>query len=258
MKNQELVMRDVKAGYSGESKIDVTFVGRMKHGTLYHAIRKRQWSVAQAADFLGLNVGTLYNVLGLQMLPPYIFSKHRDLRPETAEKARRLEEKLIELTGKTAEELFPPELRDKVFLAKSKLIIVDGEVLPSQLIQMAESHFVSQLEVPQTPLEAIDEEEKWQAVNKFIKEHFDERSVMMFHLYYIAGENTREIGNKFGVSRSAANFIINRIIRKLKTCPEFALEGSLNSKGSEELSVMEWAKRNRRKIADLAQDRTVR
>ncbi|MFA6536006.1 MAG: sigma factor-like helix-turn-helix DNA-binding protein [Candidatus Paceibacterota bacterium] len=235
-----------------KSGFDITIVARMKHGALYNAIRKRGWTVGQAAEFLGLQKGVLYEVLAMKRLPPLVFSKHRASRKAVARKAGILEEKLMKLTGQTIDELFPEEVRSELFLGRARLIVIDRKVSPSQLLELAQGHFAHQLEAPPSPAEEATNNEKWEIVSAFIKKHFDWRSAQMFQLYYFGDVTMAEIGQKFGVTGSNVGAILRRVERKLKTHPELSEIRGESSQIGETSDLLEWAKNNRKRISWLA------
>jgi len=234
-----------------KSGFDVTIVARMKHGAIYNAIKKRGWTVEQAANFLGLNKGTVYEVMALKRLPPFIFSKHRASRKAVARKAKILEEKLMKLTGKTIDELFPEEVRSELFLGRVRLIVMNRTIPPSQLLKLAQGQFAHQLEAPQTPDEEINKGEMWRVILAFVKKHFDERSARMFSLYYLGDETLAQIGEKFGVCGSNVGAILAHIVRKLKSHPELSEIRGEVGQVDETANLLQWAQNNRHRVGRL-------
>ena len=98
---------------------------RHKHGDLYQAIKRRGWTIRQAAEFLGIDEGHLGRIINLRMKPPAF-------RNQKGGQARleRLKAKLLILTGKSFDELFPGEVfNDRVMeRAKSFDFFVDRDM----------------------------------------------------------------------------------------------------------------------------------
>jgi len=95
-------------------KLLIAFAGRMKHGELFRALQRRGWTQSQAAEFIGWEPAKFGRLINLQWVPK--------------EFTRREEEKLVELTGKSLDDLFPPELRNKEFLEAEKTVAAFREV----------------------------------------------------------------------------------------------------------------------------------
>lgn len=99
---------------SGCDGIDITAVTRLKHADLYSAA-KRMGGASALARHLGVSPSKIGEWINLQSVPPL----QANGRSWTDERIAELDCKLMEVTGKCAEELFPKELRDNVAFLQS-------------------------------------------------------------------------------------------------------------------------------------------
>jgi hypothetical protein len=108
----ELITHDDENDQDG---VDITAITKYKHADLW-AASKKLGSQSALAKYLGISVFKLNTWINLRVCPSMKVTKYR-----TEENILRLEAKLMELTGKSMEELFPPMLRNnKRFLAVPK------------------------------------------------------------------------------------------------------------------------------------------
>lgn len=179
-------------------KLLIAFAGRMKHGELLRAIQRRGWSQKQAAEFLGMNQSDFGRMINLKWVPSRFSTK--------------LERKLHELTGKSVEDLFPPELRDKKFLATEKAVTAFREVDAKVLAD------IGILQLPPTP----DEEQERRELVKLLEDSMEMLKPVEIEIirrrfgYYGHEETLREIGNRLGVVPEYVRQIEARAIRKLR------------------------------------------
>lgn len=102
-------MKRIENTKCAEPGVDITAVTKLKHADLWEAA-KHFGSQTALAKHLGITPSELCKWINLQACPP--------LKPTgkrwTKEHLEETEAKLLALTGKLLEDLFPPELRDNV------------------------------------------------------------------------------------------------------------------------------------------------
>lgn len=193
-----------------DSTFRIVMVAKLKHGVLWEAIRKRGWTIKEAAEFLKVSNSQLGQVLALKEKPPFLFLDRKD---EQAKKRRReIAEKLMELTGKTIEELFPEEFRTPEFLAAPKELERIAEVPTRVLLAHAQM-----LTLPKPPDEELMEKEE-----SFLG---DELQEMMKHLpplvrhavqrVVIEGWTLKRVAEERGVSRGRIEKQVKEGVREL-------------------------------------------
>jgi len=139
----------------------IAVVAHIKHGALYEAIRKKGWNQSEAAKFLDITPTQMGTLLNLKARPPFIFSAQK--RHKT--KVRKLQEKLMELTGLSVYDLFPEEVMTKEFLSRPKKfagvrdvplqVLLDSGAMPHLL--PAPDEALLQKEVDEEVLHLLDE-----------------------------------------------------------------------------------------------------
>ena len=191
-----------------EDKFRITIIARAKHGVLYEAIKKRAWTQRRAAEFLGVSEQGLGNAINLKGVMPYLFSKKRTKKTEAH--ARAVAEKLMELTGKTVEELFPREVMTKQFLAAPKLAERSVDVPTRLLLEQAEL-----LALPPAPDQLLMAKEE---MNEFI-EMLNELGHPQRHAMQrviIDGVSVSKAANERGITNQAIRANINTGICELR------------------------------------------
>ena len=97
-----------------EKPFKVAYVVRTKNGELYKAIKDRGWTLVQAANFLGISYQTLCAIINLRKQPPQYKNQPK--------KFKRFRDGIMELTGKTFEDVFPDEVYKDEVMAMAKPI----------------------------------------------------------------------------------------------------------------------------------------
>ncbi len=191
-----------------EDTFKIAVVARMKHGVLYEAIKKRGWSIKQAAQFLGIRLSTLYLVINLKKKPPFLFSTKNN--EEMKRKARELTEKLMELTGMTVEDLFPESIRTDEFLDKPKVFERSAEVPLDKLIGYRET-----FALPPTPdqelMEKEDDNEFLEIINELSSEQQHAVKRVLFE-----GEKTIKAAQERGIGPQGICANIQSAKKKVK------------------------------------------
>src|ERR1035437_1168153 len=134
--------------YKRRVQMRIGIIARAKQGDIMEALEKRGWTQKQGAEFLGMHPSTFSNLINLKWFPE--------------EFSVELEIKLVELTGKTLEELFPGWARQKDFLEMPKVSKRILEVTPQML------NSAGALYLPAGPEEAFCRQDVEKAINKVL------------------------------------------------------------------------------------------
>jgi hypothetical protein len=128
-------------------KFGITQVSRLKHADIYKAAKK-MGSIKKLAEHLGLHHTTVHEWCNLKRTPTTKWTDERKLDIET---------KLFELTGKTLEELFPPELvENQAFLRAPKLLEQTKDIEISALLNYAGASTERLTYIPPEDTEELD------------------------------------------------------------------------------------------------------
>ncbi len=176
-----------------EQKFSISIHAKLKHGFLWDALQRRGWNQSQGARFLGMSTGDFGRWVNLKHRP-HRFSKDRERR-------------LFELTGKTIEELWPPEIFSKEFMALPKALSVTRDVpvqalLGSSALALPTSEVLERNELKRLVAEALDQLSSKQA------------RVVRAHLF--EGLAFEKIGIQLQISGSRAAQIYQGAIRRLQ------------------------------------------
>lgn len=181
-------------------KFRIAVVARIKHGALYEAIKQRGWKMKQAAEFLGVPHSSLCSAINLKRKMPYLFPQKKD--KQSRNRARKVAEKLMELTGKSVEDLFPKEFRTKKFLALPKVGERFADVPTRLLLEQT-----GMLALPLSPDEAlIEKEEGFESQEQELLDILSRLSDEAQHdvkQFVLAGRPAREVAVERGVSAKA-------------------------------------------------------
>lgn len=90
--------------------VDITAVSKLKHSDLWEAAR-RLGGVSKLAAHLGIDKGSMYLYVALKAAPSF--------EKWTEERRNEIEQKLVALTGKTLDMIFPKELREATEFLRS-------------------------------------------------------------------------------------------------------------------------------------------
>lgn len=178
-----------------EPKFRVGIVARIKHGDLWEAIRKRGWNQRQGAEFLGMDQSRFGRLLNLGNVP-------KQLNEEQ-------ERKLLELTGKLPEELWPPEIFTEDFLEAPKVLEVMREVTPRML---AERGILALPTGQDEILEDIEQGEIVEGMLAGLSQNFPKEAAAI-RAVILEGKTQTQVAQEMGVTNSC---IWERIQRGLK------------------------------------------
>lgn len=180
-----------------EEGFKVNTIARMKHGELRAALKRRGWTQKQAADFIGMPYSSLNRLLALQWFP--------------VKKGftRKQEQKLLELTGKTIEELFPTWTREKDFLETPKVMEIIREATP----QMLQAHGL--LALPPGPDE-VAEKNELQSITEEMLSSLPPKYQKVLRLHFWEEKTLEEISEEMKMSRALAGYYKGRAIRLLR------------------------------------------
>src|SRR3989344_1144030 len=178
-----------------ESTFKVTVVARIKHGSLHEAIRKRGWTQKKTAEFLGISVDTMCHMINLKHLPKL---------------SRRQKEKLMELTEKSFEDLFPEEVFSREFLERKKVFEITKEVPASLLLEQ-----VHMLQLPSPPDDVLMEKESVSLLTAVLEE-LPAKDKKLLTERFFENKTLREVGIAFGVTPERIRQRQKRILSKMR------------------------------------------
>ena len=191
---------------------DITVVSKMKHAVLYEAAKKLG-SQSDLARYLGEGPSSVCSWVNMKGCPPVSAEEACKLRNWTKRRFRRLEKKLFDLTGKTMEELFPPELRDnKAFLEAEKIIERTKNVSMTRLDRMT---------APSLP--PPEDEIDFKHLQRNMDEALGsleprEREIIELRFGFRDGtcHTLKDVGSRFGIQQERTRQIELTALRKLR------------------------------------------
>lgn len=189
---------------------NISVVAKIKNGALYQAIKRKGWTNRKAADFLGVSEKQIGLMINLKSKPPFIFSKYRSTHPKVESRAVELTEKLMELTGKTVEDLFPEAVMTKEFLSRSKQIEANKDVSIGALLS-----YTATLALPPAPDEVLMQQEMENDVTEILSTLTREQQHAINEVY-LEGKTCQEVGREQGVSGQCISFRANKGIKAIK------------------------------------------
>ncbi len=181
----------------------VAYVVKTKHGDLWRAIRKRGWNQRQAAEFLGISQQDIGHILNLNGRPP-VFRRVKDGKA----KQKHIKEKLMELTGRTFEDLFPSEVFNDEVMARAGTI--DFYVTRDLATLKLGAGAGALLALPEIPSESLERKEMFEIVEQNLSPREKEIVDMTSD-----GKTDREIGELLGVTASWVNAIKREVRRRM-------------------------------------------
>lgn len=158
------------------STFKVSVISRLKHGAIREALLKRGWTQKRCAEYLGISQYQFGKMINLQKLPK--------LDDEQIEK-------LMNLTEKSFEDLFPPEVFSKEYLEKNKVLETFVDV---QLMALPEADTI--LALP-SPDKALERKEVFELIREGMNELTDRERLVINKLFfedYTAAELARKLG----------------------------------------------------------------
>ncbi len=178
-----------------EKRMKIGIVARLKQGDLLQAMRERDWNQRQLAEFLGINEVRLGTLINLKHTPKK-FSK-------------KIQKKLMKLTGKLPEDLWPEFVRTKEFLDMPKTRTAFAEITPRFL------EAKGLLELPAAPDDIASAKELEEAV-KVALETLTPRQELVIRKRFFEGKTLEEVGEDLGVSSERARQIEAKAFRRLR------------------------------------------
>lgn len=155
------------------------------------ALKERGWTFVRGANSVGMSVRQFSALINLKRFPDLTIEQYV---------------KLVELTGKTLEEMFPQQVHSKEFLHDQRGKVAVSQSRPSELICSGIVCAPVPLDPPSFDLLAILEE-----LLKVLTER--EREVIVAR--YIEGLKFREIGDMLSISKQRAQQIESSARKKL-------------------------------------------
>ena len=189
-------------------KFRIAVVARIKHGALYEAIKQRGWTMKQAAEFLGVPHGSLCSAVNLTRKMPYLFPKKQN--KQSRKRARKVTEKLMELTGKSVEDFFPKEFQTKEFLALPKVGERFADVPTRLLLEQT-----GMLALPMSPDEALIEKEEGLEFIEALSTLSNEVQHDI-HRFVLEGLPAKEVAAKRGVKTQTIYANVQTAIREIR------------------------------------------
>ena len=196
-------------GQAEAGGVDITLVGRFKHGALYAAARKLGGQAALARH-LGVDQVTVGKWCNLKGCPPIKPEEISGSSRWTPKRIDELEAKLFELTGLPLESLFPDELRRLDPDALSKEVIRTRRI---PLAQLPAAAIEARYPGPDEQLETIERREIIGAAISHLP--FRERNVITMRFF--AGMDLEQTARVLRVNKNRIRQIELRALQRLKT-----------------------------------------
>lgn len=180
------------------NKFSIAMTGRLRHGALWKA-RGELGSNKALAEYLGVSHIAVGEWINMKSMPG-----RRCMA--------RIEGRLMELTGKAVEDLFPEELRNPEFLEKSKTFEVDRCF---DIAQLAESGCLRMPVMPDTYAEVAETKD----VVKREVEALSQRQSEVVKLFYGFNEGPltiSEIAGKLNLSTTCVSLYLKQAMTRLR------------------------------------------
>lgn len=178
----------------------VTFIGKMKNGLLWEGV-KQLGTQGKLAEYLGVSQSKLGLWLNMKEYPSAFYIK-------------KIEEKLLQLTGKLSDDIFPEALNSQDFLDKNKNMEITKDMPISMLIESG----LTNKALPQPDDEFFEKEQK--AIISEVLESLTPRESKVLQMSYgLDGydeHSLQAIGDMFGVTRERIRNIQSKAIHKLQ------------------------------------------
>lgn len=204
----------------GDSSVHITAVTKLKHADLW-AAAKKMGSQSKLARHLEVGEGELGQWINLSRVPP------REPIPGnkkwTEERMAMLEGRLIVLTGKSWEELFPDALRrNKSFLDCAKTIERTEEVQEIAIAEYASSKAERLRRTRDDEIAGLAVIDNISTAMSVL--NFREQEIVKLRFGLENGERytLEEVGHIFKISRDRVSQIEHKALRKLSQRPELA------------------------------------
>lgn len=185
-----------------EKKFRIGIVSRLKHGDILEAINSRGWTQSKAAEFLGMSPQQFGGLINLQWVP-------KKISPE-------LEKKLLELTGKLPEDLWPDFVREKLSKKRPQIFINLAEVSPRMLEAKEEI-----LQLPPIQEEQLQQKELQELFEDIFKYFFSSGQEKILRMRFYEEKTLEEIAEHFQMSRENVRRIIFKLLRRVRNSKAF-------------------------------------
>jgi RNA polymerase sigma factor (sigma-70 family) len=198
--------------------VDVTAVTRLKHAELWQACRKfchgRYGGQSGLARHLGVPASELGMWLNLKSCPPKL-----PTRGWTEDRLTELESKLIELTGKTIEQLFPDELRCSVAFLQSPKVFEQTSSLKADAMRHYAIATTERMRLAASPCLPSEQDELANDIRSALETlTYRERQVVQMRYGLADGHQytLEEVATVFGVTKERIRQVEAKAIRKLQ------------------------------------------
>ncbi len=181
----------------GKELFPIGISARLRHGELWASIRRRGWTQKQAAEFLGMNYHTFREYINLKSVP-------RNLSNAQIEK-------LLELTGRTPDELWPTQIFSREFLKASKVAEIIREVPVAYLL--ASMQALQQL--PPAPDKLVEDRERREAVGATLQ-RLPPRTRDILAQVVLEERTLGEVAEHLGLSVERVRQIVERTLEDIR------------------------------------------
>lgn len=180
---------------------------KLKNGILWEAA-KRLGSAAALARHLEISPSIMGQWLHFNHCPDFENPNHKERYAD-------IELKLMELTGCSLEEIFPPEIRNKAFQQRQKRISAIVEMPIHQLIQVGAAP-----QLPPAPDELLFNEDRKAIINHVLGE-LDPRQRQVVQMRFGLGPYRQEhiledVARELNVSKNRVMQIEQKALNKLR------------------------------------------
>lgn len=178
-----------------EGRFRVSIIARIKHGDLREALKRRGWTQKQAAEFLGMDQSAFGLLINLKRIPQKLTKEQ--------------EAKLLELTGKMPEDLWPEFIRSKEFLEAPKVLEAIRDFTPAML------EAGGLLQLPPAPDEVYDAKELGLVLQEVL-ELLPPREAEVIRKVFLEERDEAEVAQEYGLKSRSLYPTIRKALRRLR------------------------------------------
>lgn len=198
---------------------EIAYVAKAKHADLYRAAKKvgGQSALAREIGVSPTDIGRWINLRAMPRFENYVDCRGHRVSAQFADPAKKasIEKKLYELTGKTLDELFPPEIcNNQGFLSQAKTKEFYATVDLKQLALAAPERFM----LP-SPAEVAEDRERIDLLHDAMSS-LSERERNIVKLRYGLGDcpemTLDEVGRVMRITRERVRQIEAKAVRKMQ------------------------------------------
>jgi RNA polymerase sigma factor (sigma-70 family) len=202
--------------------IDITAVTRLKHADLWAAAKqfatKRYGGQSALARRLGLRPSEFGRWINLLECPPATPNK-----AWPAERLDQLESDLMEITGKTLEQLFPAELRSGVALMGTSKTFERTAAVEMAALERYAIATTERLAITSRPFQAEEERDRAALIAEVV-DRLPLRERVVVQMRYGLGDYNRctldEVGKALHVTRERVRQLEGRALRRIQALPQ--------------------------------------